>query len=78
MMYNLVGPDAVNYTRPGNVPEKLWEQAVEANPDPTRLVPVQATGFSDLKKRVEDQDRTTVEHFRSLEVTQNKRLPLIH
>lgn len=68
MMYNLVGADAVNYTRPGNVPEKLWAQAVEANPDPSRLVPVQATGFADLKKRVEDQDKTTQEHFKSLEV----------
>ena len=67
MMYNVVD-DAVSYTKPPNVPERLWYQAMDANPDPRRLVPVQATGFQDLKKRVEEQEATALAHQRSLEV----------
>lgn len=43
--------------KPQNIDNLLWDQSWRANPDPTRLVPVQATGFSDLKKRIEQQDQ---------------------
>jgi len=29
--------DARRYERPGNVNERLWQQAIDANPDPSRL-----------------------------------------
>lgn len=68
MMYNYVGSEAPTYGRPAHVPERLWQQAVDSNPDPSRFVPVQATGFEDLKKRIDDQEKTTVEHQKALEV----------
>eukprot|EP01097_Dermamoeba_algensis_P009243 TRINITY_DN6449_c0_g1_i1.p1 TRINITY_DN6449_c0_g1~~TRINITY_DN6449_c0_g1_i1.p1 ORF type:complete len:358 (-),score=83.61 TRINITY_DN6449_c0_g1_i1:182-1255(-) len=56
MFYNLVNPDDVSkYKRPEKTSELLWDQAVKNNPDSTRLVPVQATGFKDLKERKEEQ-----------------------
>ncbi len=67
MMYNVVD-DPQAYGRPSNVPERLWVEAVQINPDPKRLVPVVASGFQDLKKRIEDQDKTSQAHEKALEV----------
>ena len=54
--YNLVNPaDAPKYARPSNIPEGLWNEAVSSSPDPTCLVPVFASSFGDLQKRVQSQ-----------------------
>lgn len=56
MFYNLVNSDQIDrYTRPQNTPEALWDLAVKNNPDKTRLVPVQAVGFEDLRQRRQEQ-----------------------
>ena len=53
MFYNKVKPNiALQYQAPINVNKRLWEQAKRNNPDPNTLVPVQITGFNDLKKRL--------------------------
>jgi len=71
MMFNRVDPaDVDKYVRPATVNERLWTQAVEANPDPSRFVPVQATGFQDLRLRVEEQNKITTEHVKALEDVQ--------
>jgi len=60
MFYNMVPPERVAlYVRPPGVDEALWAQATRDNPDRTRLVPVQATGFQDLKKRAAEQQKMT-------------------
>jgi len=43
-----------------------WDQAWRANPDPLRLVPVQAAGFSDLKVRIIEQDRMASQQEKAL------------
>lgn len=55
--YNFVDSSQVHqYGRPSNAAdESLWQKAVRENPDPTHLVPVLATSFDDLQKRVEAQ-----------------------
>ena len=61
MLYNLV-EHARDYQKPADVHPVLWQQAVAQNPDPTRLVPVEAKGFQDLKERIDVQDASTAEH----------------
>ncbi|KAG8932471.1 hypothetical protein FRC02_001095 [Tulasnella sp. 418] len=55
--YNVVDQQQVGlYGRPPNATnEALWQKAVRENPDPSRMVPVLAVGFEDLKKRVNAQ-----------------------
>ncbi|KAF8273665.1 nucleoporin complex subunit 54-domain-containing protein [Lactarius quietus] len=55
--YNFVDSSQVHqYGRPANAAdESLWQKAVRENPDPAHLVPVLATSFDDLQKRVEAQ-----------------------
>ncbi|KAG8900049.1 hypothetical protein FRB99_006281 [Tulasnella sp. 403] len=55
--YNMVDPQQISfYGRPPNATnEELWQKALQDNPDPSRLVPVLALGFEDLKKRVDAQ-----------------------
>lgn len=43
-------------TKPVNVSDSLWAQAVNDNPDPSRMIPVQANGFSDLQARAQWED----------------------
>ncbi len=38
------------------------------NVDPKRLVPVQATGFQDLKTRIDEQDKMTSQYQKAVEV----------
>lgn len=65
MLYNYV-QNAALYKRPSDVHPKLWQQAVANNPDPTRLVPVEAKGFPALKERVAAQDKATASHLQKL------------
>jgi len=66
--YNLVDPSQVHlYGRPANATdESLWQKAVRENPDPTCLVPVLATSFDDLQKRVEAQTQQATAHQEKL------------
>jgi len=67
VMYNRVNPSEVGkFVKPPKANEKLWNQAVEANPDPTRLVPVLASGFNELKLRIEEQNNANESHQRAL------------
>ncbi|KAI0049497.1 hypothetical protein FA95DRAFT_1581713 [Auriscalpium vulgare] len=62
--YNLVDPTQVHlYGRPANATdEALWQRAGRENPDPSCLVPVLATSFDDLQKRVEAQTQQATAH----------------
>lgn len=63
IFYNLVDPSQVSlYRQPPNVTAEVWEKATRENPDPTRLVPVVAIGFDDLRERVEAQARQADDH----------------
>ncbi|KAG5351850.1 hypothetical protein C0989_004740 [Termitomyces sp. Mn162] len=54
--YNMVDPSKVaQYQRPLNVSNEMWEKARRENPNPSCFVPVFATGFDDLRARVEAQ-----------------------
>lgn len=66
--YNLVDPSQVHlYGRPANATdESLWQKAVRENPDPTCLVPVLATSFDDLQKRIEAQTQQATGHQEKL------------
>jgi len=58
MFYNHL-QNASQYKRPLDVHPKLWQQAVAANPDPEKLVPVEAKGFQALKQRIQAQNDAT-------------------
>jgi len=49
--------------KPDSVPDRMWEDARENNPDPTCLVPVPAVGFQDLQKRYQVQNEESKKHF---------------
>ncbi|KAJ3130540.1 hypothetical protein HK098_000105 [Nowakowskiella sp. JEL0407] len=66
--YNFVHPnEAKFYVKPANHDETLWQQAMNDNPDPTCMVPVLATGFGDIKKRMEHQEAYNTAHKAKLE-----------
>ncbi|KAJ1973039.1 hypothetical protein H4R35_004339 [Dimargaris xerosporica] len=61
--YNLVDPVQVHlYTCPPDHDPALWDQAQQANPDPTCLVPALAIGFEDLKRRADQQQQEAQAH----------------
>ncbi|KAI0560454.1 Nucleoporin complex subunit 54 [Gracilaria domingensis] len=63
-LYNRVAPgDISRYKRPSNMDEKLWDEAVGKNPDPSRLIPVQANLFDDLIQRSNMQTKRVEEHL---------------
>ncbi|PRP82084.1 Nucleoporin autopeptidase [Planoprotostelium fungivorum] len=63
MLYNEVNPsDVASFRKPDNVSQKAWNDAIENNPDPTRLVPVQANGFTELQERMEGQQKRAERH----------------
>ncbi|KAJ2610491.1 hypothetical protein H4S08_003586 [Coemansia sp. RSA 1365] len=54
--YNVANPEQVHlYQCPPGQDPVLWQQALSDNPDPSTLVPVLASGFGDLRKRVDSQ-----------------------
>lgn len=42
--------------KPQNVPDRLWAQVFEENPNPLKYIPVMANGFEDLRQRARWQD----------------------
>mmetsp|Transcript_4309 Transcript_4309/g.13004 ORF Transcript_4309/g.13004 Transcript_4309/m.13004 type:complete len:427 (-) Transcript_4309:343-1623(-) len=67
MLYNVVDPrDVARFQRPPDTDERLWEQARHNNPDPSRLVPVQASSFEQLHARVEQQNSRIAAHLNVL------------
>ncbi|PXF49677.1 Nucleoporin nup44 [Gracilariopsis chorda] len=63
-LYNNVQPgDISRYSRAANMDEKLWDEAVLKNPDPSRLVPVQANLFDDLIQRSNLQTKRIEDHL---------------
>ncbi|KAH9848107.1 nucleoporin complex subunit 54-domain-containing protein [Lenzites betulinus] len=72
--YNLVDPNQVHlYGRPQNAfNDALWQKAVRENPDPSCFVPVVATGFDDLQKRVEAQTQQAAAHQEKLKELQQR------
>eukprot|EP00741_Cyanophora_paradoxa_P017621 tig00021012_g17021.t1 len=65
VLYNVLDDpkEAARYQqRPQNFQESLWLHAVKNNPDPSTLYPVQATGFQDLRLRVQEQDKMVAIH----------------
>jgi len=67
VFYNLVNPaDIPKLGKPSVVDAAKWDQAVKNNPSPTKLFPTQATGFSDLLKRIDAQTKTTQQHIDAL------------
>lgn len=68
MFYNKVHPSLRSkYKVPDNVNKRLYQIAERDNPDPTTLIPVQAVGFADLRKRVNEQQKAHGEFQRKLE-----------
>jgi nuclear pore complex protein Nup54 len=62
-LFNVVtSADVERYQRPPGMLEKLYDEAMLNNPDPIRLVPIQANGFEDLLRRVELQDARMKQH----------------
>jgi len=60
IFYNRVDPAQVRYyRRPESFDPSLWAQALQLNPDPEHLVPHQASGYPDLKARLDAQDSET-------------------
>eukprot|EP00163_Fabomonas_tropica_P023310 TRINITY_DN40601_c0_g1_i1.p1 TRINITY_DN40601_c0_g1~~TRINITY_DN40601_c0_g1_i1.p1 ORF type:complete len:483 (+),score=115.89 TRINITY_DN40601_c0_g1_i1:224-1672(+) len=67
MLYNVVSPGDANRYVPNQLTDMtLWNQAKRNNPNPARLIPVQAIGFSDLKVRIAKQDEQTNAHKNAL------------
>lgn len=69
VFFNIVDPKLVPLLRerkPDNFPEKLWYQALQNVPDPSCMIPVQAVGFKDLKIRIQEQDKMTVQQLTTL------------
>lgn len=64
MLYSVVDPkDIERFQRPPGTDERLWEQARQNNPDPSRFVPVQASSFEQLHTRVEQQNARIAAHL---------------
>jgi nuclear pore complex protein Nup54 len=75
MFYNKVHPNMrQQYKKPDNVDNKLWQQAERNNPDTKHLIPVQAVGFQDLQKRIQEQNKAQQEMDQKVE---NERKTLI-
>lgn len=64
--YNVREP-GVSYQH-ANMDPTMLQHANVNNPDPERLYPVAATGFEDLKKRADMQDKQTQKHLGGLRV----------
>ena len=52
--------------KPVNVSDSLWAQVQNDNPDPSRMIPVLANGFSDLHSRARWEDEVISAHTSKL------------
>lgn len=64
IFYNLLpqGQSSSVASKPLNVPDRLWNQAVNENPDPQKCVPVIANGPGDLNARAKWQQECITAH----------------
>ncbi|GAA6039719.1 hypothetical protein JCM8097_001369 [Rhodosporidiobolus ruineniae] len=62
--YNEIPPgqSASMFAKPPQASEQGWEKARRENPDPERLVPALALGFSSLQSRLASQSRQSASH----------------
>ncbi|KAL0073776.1 nucleoporin complex subunit 54-domain-containing protein [Phycomyces blakesleeanus] len=71
--YNQVPPNEIRfYVRPPNQDEKLWDEAIRNNPDPSCMVPVLVVGFDDLLKRINIQNEQTTLHREKVQEAQER------
>ncbi|KAJ1922354.1 Nucleoporin nup57 [Mycoemilia scoparia] len=71
--YNAVDPSEVSrYQCPPNQDPVLWQMAQRDNPDPTKLVPVLASSFIDLKERVGLQQKQSEAYKSALKMISEK------
>lgn len=56
----------INPQVPQGMDPALWEQIQKNNPDPSRLVPVQLSGFDELQTRMQQQSARIQEHLQAL------------
>ncbi|KAJ3007747.1 hypothetical protein HKX48_008957 [Thoreauomyces humboldtii] len=75
--YNIVHPSEVQSYGPQPTEDfRLYQQAQRDNPDPKCMVPVEAVGFRDIKKRVDMQDMAYRAHKDKLEEMRTKLIEL--
>jgi len=55
-----------NQQVPQGMDPNLWEQLQKNNPDPSRLVPVQLSGFDELQTRMQQQSMRVQEHLQAM------------
>ncbi|KAK4526180.1 hypothetical protein GAYE_SCF20G4094 [Galdieria yellowstonensis] len=55
-----------NQQVPQGMDPTLWEQLQKNNPDPSRLVPVQLSGFDELQTRMQQQSMRVQEHLQAM------------
>lgn len=60
-----------NVPRQANCSERKYLQAKNNNPDPSRMIPVQKTGFNDLNSRIQEQVKANTAYDTILKATQN-------
>lgn len=56
---------------PKGIDPRLWKQAREDNPDPTKFIPVPIVGFKELQARIKCQETETETHTLYLQKVQN-------
>ncbi|KAK4685016.1 nuclear pore complex protein Nup54, partial [Tremellales sp. Uapishka_1] len=61
LFYNVV-ENPQQYGKPPNVDDARWAKAQRENPDPSCMVPVLATGWADVKKRIQMQEQLASVH----------------
>ncbi|RKP20600.1 hypothetical protein ROZALSC1DRAFT_27923, partial [Rozella allomycis CSF55] len=58
ILYNVVHPsEKAMYSKPVNMSERMWNQALKDSPDTSCMVPVLAVGVEDLQKRQVFQEK---------------------
>eukprot|EP00871_Galdieria_phlegrea_P002435 jgi/Galph1/3192/GphlegSOOS_G1830.1 len=58
---------SINQQVPQGMDPNIWEQIQKNNPDSSRLIPVQLSGFDELFNRVQHQSQRIQEHIQALD-----------